>query len=473
METNGSCNEKLAPLAVPEDDDSALDTQFIHWGYVNCCQTVSNGKKAKKEIWNTYWLELCGSTLRFYRDSSLPVNSNLLVPPSTPNYILEESETKGAFFTIKNAEVKILPDGKFFSQSFLKKTRKNTSAKIFRRHLFQLKLRQIHSNYVFQSPSRSAMLRWVSKIQESLDAYEHNKKSESPEQRLKLARGILRKNVKPHDNTIDTTDLIDGSLEKSLTISDDNNKTNPVLCNLKNKLSYKREQIWQFEMQIIDFLGRGKGQFRRDESICVLKQDYILVPGQIETFVPAGTNVKIFGQLPNRRWRCLVESNELLKTFNILINDLSKDDSAQRSRDITSLKNLLNNLPDYPLIGCLPSSVIQFEQQTDNEQELMTKITSENLEIKLLDNFTDSDEESIKSRRNSEIYDNDLKVSTCFGSGNTSETDDISDLNEAVQLRVKGAGIIIKKKLRQKGISIIVGSSSSEGEYEEDIQNDL
>ena len=142
------------------------------------------------------------------------------------------------------------------------------------------------------------MLRWVSKIQECIDAIEKNEKCELAEEHLKLTRDLMSKELK--SETVSSNEDLDSiTIEDSESlISDSGHIINPALSSLRNQLAIKYEQLWQFEVQIIDFLGRGKGDFKRNEFICATKQDYFLVPSRIETFIPAGTKVMIFGQLP-------------------------------------------------------------------------------------------------------------------------------------------------------------------------------
>lgn len=499
---SGGTNEDEIPL--PVEDDSLIDTQYIHWGYLNSCQIISKSKKIKEEKWSTYWVELCGSKLKFYIDSSLHNDANQSAPPSSPACILEENETTVAFYELKNAEVKLYSDEKF-SRTYQRKSKKSNVQRIYRRHLFQLKLRNIRSTYVFQAPSHSAMLRWVSKIQECIDAIEQDKKSELAEERLKLAREMMaRKKLNPHGDfvLVDETDAADADDEdvqdetESVSSGAELRHSNPAVANLREQLIMKQEKLWQFEVQIIDFLGRGKGDFKRDEFMCVTKQDYFLVPGRIETFIPAGTKVMIFGQLPNRRWRCLVEMNELIKVMNVLVTNLKSNEcksnepkSSFGRRDLETLENLLNNLPEYPLIGCLPTSLLDMntnehdinfplENNKDIDLQSLKSNISDNIdvyigdiEIKLDDsvsneNITSNNEDLKKALDDLKVTDLDACCSEHSDSDSASEGEKESQITKN-NVRLCGTGIIIRKKLRQKGISIIVGSSSSEDEDED------
>ena len=104
----------------------------------------------------------------------------------------------------------------------------------------------------------------------------------------------------------------------------------------------------------------------------------------METYIPSGTQVTIFGQLPNRRWRCLVEMDELIAKMNSLVEDLDNQTQKRNtlnlstttndntkfivSRTKSSLEQRRNNVPSYPLIGSLPTSVLE-HTPVDETQE--------------------------------------------------------------------------------------------------------
>ncbi|XP_066911822.1 uncharacterized protein [Clytia hemisphaerica] len=157
-------------LPLPEEDDNLVDLKYIHWGYLNCCQTLYKGRKAKHEVWNTYWVTLCGTTLRFYLDAAMHPDSVFHAPPSSPFGPLQENQHKVAFFELDGAELDMLDDGKVFRR----RLRKSVYSKIYRQHLFQVKLNKIHSTYAFQASSQSSLFTWISKLQESIDAIENN-----------------------------------------------------------------------------------------------------------------------------------------------------------------------------------------------------------------------------------------------------------------------------------------------------------
>ena len=121
---------------------------------------------------------------------------------------------------------------------------------------------------------------------------------------------------------------------------------------------------------ILTLISFSKGDFTRKEFVTRTTQDYYLVPTRMETFIPSGTSVTIFGQLPNRRWRCLIELDELIKTMNSLVDDLEARDKRHTvnltddeklivTKTISGMEEHRNNLPQYPLIGSLPTSILE------------------------------------------------------------------------------------------------------------------
>lgn len=283
------------------------------------------------------------------------------------------------------------------------------------------------------------------------------------------------------------------------------------------------------------------GEFQRKEFKCRTTQDYYLVPGRMGTFIPAGTNVTIFGQLPNKRWRCLIEMNELINKMNELVKDLesssidpnSEEQNHQTVKGMASrialgidLETARNNVPDYPLFGSLPTSVLELNKNSNTDirasatpipdddliddvipenQEHLDKVTLspysahkrdvrttpvkpvilDDLEITDLDQLDQSDHisgsfgtqpdpgrprdaTSITRESNFEEFPAEAIESDPESEENTEvvdgETNDVTKTTSPSFLRGKaGAGFLISKKLRQKGISIIVGSSSSDG----------
>ena len=167
-------------IPLPQQDPTLIDTAFIHWGYANVLHVVDNGADEK---WETFWMELCGSSLRLYKDASFcanPASSSI-----APVVISPENEVKERTLDLDQCE-------------------------------------------------------------EDVDS------------------------------------------EEELVVQPDN-KIDPRIVNLRKQLLLKTDQILQFEAQILNFYGRGKGDFVRDEFNCTTTQDYFLVPGRVETFIPSGT----------------------------------------------------------------------------------------------------------------------------------------------------------------------------------------
>ena len=259
------------------------------------------------------------------------------------------------------------------------------------------------------------------------------------------------------------------------------------------------------------------GEFKRNEFNCCLKQDYYLVPTRMDTLIPAGTNVKIFGQLPNRRWRCLVELDDLITVMNELVKNLETDkeaDEANIKKTSTVFHNKLNNLPNYPLIGSLPTSVLDVDlnpiKETLKNEEILSDVNNESVFERSTSIHMPYSVHKRKSSRLTPVKDwgpqfpvkERVDGESDTTDGNTSTKDDIISVNEKKGdnasdttslaeisqtdddiifdnnesdsedylldntsgfMRSDGSSFHISKKLRQKGISIRVGSSSSEG----------
>jgi len=492
-------------------------TPYVHWGYLNSSQLVVKGKKIKKEKWTTLWLELCGSTLKLFKDSSLHVESASFPPPTT--FIQSSNESKVAFLELHNAEVNIFSNQKF-SEMSRKNVKKNSQqpTSVYRRHMFELKLKNTRSTFIFQASSRSSMLRWVAKIQESLDAL-NNPASDLATEGVNLAQQMIEvKSSAQRKYALDECDGFDDiSIMSELPTTSAGGRTvwPPQLVMLKEKLMLLKELQWQIDTQIMDFYGRGKGEFRRDEFTCTTNRDYFLVPGRIETFIPRGTKVNVFGQLPNGRWRCVVETSDLLTTTRQLVKGLKSGDVTTRdergdeiisqSRNVNTLMNNLNNEPDYPILGCLPTSILDFDAASDADvvPELAPRKSLKKSKLAYSVVVTTSPLDAISTIPAVESVDDtccnsshekdelvvigDLKItdlddlspyhsdsddggggSDDGGSGGVGKKSVQFDKNvvENVKLRNFGEGIVIRNKLRQKGISIIVGDSSSEEEGE-------
>ena len=251
----------------------------------------------------------------------------------------------------------------------------------------------------------------------------------------------------------------------------------------------------------------------------------------------------------------MVELDELIRTMNSLVADLEKQDKRHTAyvtndgcaklivtRTVQGMEEHTNNLPQYPLIGNLPASVLEnvprpqsdvgedsdfTEEDEENggnkdleeiaspysshrrSQRRLTPLkpifgdadgdglVENDIQIIDLENMDElvvpgdtidavengltrpRDASSITEESNFEDVptinvdeDNDSDVDDGEGSfsdnyNEDAQTQDDSDDDDAAGGRSflrggRGDGFVIRKKLRQKGISIVVGSSSSE-----------
>ena len=299
-------------------------------------------------------------------------------------------------------------------------------------------------------------------------------------------------------------------------------------------------------------------------------RDYYIVPGRRDTFISKGIKMTLFGQLPDNRWRCWIEIDDLVKSMNSLIaeceenNNVSKENNEDKRTSLFDQnKQILGKVTKqevidrkYPLIGSVPSSLVnelekftnskrvnktENETQEDNDIDFVnetppTSPTSE-LEVdkaseelpatpysshgrrasrktnsqlsfdslffngetppnaglternnstssqrSVSDNFgtfrtslfyEDAKKESGFLRNKSPKFDVTVSPSPRSGSPLTikfstpisREESPVSSANSSpvMPVKLREGGFVIKKRLRQKGISIIVGSSSSEG----------
>ncbi|XP_047138094.1 uncharacterized protein LOC100215135 isoform X1 [Hydra vulgaris] len=323
-------------------DESLIDLKYIHWGYMHCCQTVSNKRNAKKHYWNTFWVELSGTVLRLYKDCTLLSDCAFYNVPRIDFTPLKENLITVAFLDLRCSSVKTLLNKK-----------KSAYSDTYRRHLFLLRLLETNNQYVFQAHSLSSMLVWVAKIQESIDACKENI-SFLADEKMKFVKYLMDKrraqiNFPVKETTTCPADFIKEEMPPLP------KQKNQKLAALKKSLLEMKELAIQFDQQMIDFFG-NKGVFKRDEFVCQIKKDYYLISGRRDTLIPANTNVTVFGQLRNRRWRCFVERNDILNSLKNLLRDLKN----KEENEVDDIMKKINNIPDYPLIGSLPNSVLNF-----------------------------------------------------------------------------------------------------------------
>lgn len=104
----------------------------------------------------------------------------------------------------------------------------------------------------------------------------------------------------------------------------------------------------------------------RIEFKTTISKNHYLIQGCPETFIPAGESVIIFGQLQNKRWRCVVEddyANNGIERSSKQSSDAFPDGKKSTrtcnvSQNIVQDKKGSGFVSCYPLIGSLPSSVI-------------------------------------------------------------------------------------------------------------------
>ena len=269
----------------------------------------------------------------------------------------------------------------------------------------------------------------------------------------------------------------------------------------------------------------------------------------------------LFGQMPDKRWRCWVEIDDLITSMNKLIAeaDETKSDSPENAATKPSLfetnKRYLSTLKKddvlnrgYPLIGSVPNSLMEelqnlgslnneeakmeeklegdfvgitppisptFEEGTDlfaskfekpatpysshsrrTPRKALSQLSFDTFffnekanpnfdeakgekRSESFNNFgaslTDGNSEQCDTKSDSSPMSTNVTVSpswvtnsAIFGRRSRALTTDESPVSSAnnspvMPVKLREGGFIIKKRLRQKGISIIVGSSSSEG----------
>ena len=123
-------------------------------------------------------------------------------------------------------------------------------------------------------------------------------------------------------------------------------------------------------------------------------KDYYLVPGYPETFIPAGKSVTIFGQLRNKRWRCVIENCDHLnnntekssKEFpNVLLCE-----NADIEKPCDMIQDDKQYVCYYPLIGSIPSSIIT-ELNDEPNDETTSEAEESNSDTETEDNNTNKE----------------------------------------------------------------------------------
>lgn len=231
----------------------SIDLSCIHWGYLNCTQLI-DPKKIKENVWQTFWVDLCGSTIRLYRDLSLPTNSGDGLPPARLVGPSNENEKKEAFIVLKKGTQISMVDVGYEPY----RTRKRLT--VNRRHVFRVSFAGRGANsqapsYLFQAPSKGTMYRWISKIEEGIDIADKPQNETGTDKRLREAKLLSmeqrRFNMIPEMRYPDRDD-VDSGMEGDVDEVYDSSKKlaeNPRLEILKKRLLEMEELLLQLDKE--------------------------------------------------------------------------------------------------------------------------------------------------------------------------------------------------------------------------------
>ncbi|XP_067018939.1 uncharacterized protein [Acropora muricata] len=395
-EDNLASSESESTSGVAGSSES-IDLSCIHWGYLNCTQ-LTDPKKIKDCIWRTYWADLCGSTIRLYRDLSLPPDSANHLPSSSLIGPSNENEKKEAFIVLKKGtQVSIVEAG-----YEPRKSRKRLT--VNRRHVFRVFFVGQGSSsqalsYLFQAPTKGAMYRWISKVEQGIEIADKPQnegatvasvltsaityfRGFSLNKRLKEAKLLSmeqrRYQVIPEMRFPDKDD-IDSGMEGDVEEVYESSKKfaeNPHLENLKKRLREMEDLVLQLDKEEMAFLGSNDTKLlRRVRFESRTSKDYLLIPGHPRTLIPKGTDVTILGQLSHHRWRCFVDLPK--KSCVTLANgDRSQSETSSEvgsilSEDISEEEGIPNaNSNTETLIGSVPTSaLVEFSRLSQHKPE--------------------------------------------------------------------------------------------------------
>ncbi|XP_015761332.1 PREDICTED: uncharacterized protein LOC107340492 [Acropora digitifera] len=395
-EDNLASSESESTSGVAGSSES-IDLSCIHRGYLNCTQ-LTDPKKIKDCIWQTYWVDLCGSTIRLYRDLSLPPDSANHLPSSSLIGPSNENEKKEAFIVLKKGtQVSIVEAG-----YEPRKSRKRLT--VNRRHVFRVFFVGQGSSsqalsYLFQAPTKGAMYRWISKVEQGIEIADKPQnegatvasvltsaityfRGFSLNKRLKEAKLLSmeqrRYQVIPEMRFPDKDD-IDSGMEGDVEEVYESSKKfaeNPHLENLKKRLREMEDLVLQLDKEEMAFLGSIDTKLlRRVRFESRTSKDYLLIPGHPRTLIPKGTDVTILGQLSHHRWRCFVDLPK--KSCVTLANgDRSQSETSSEvgsilSEDISEEEGIPNaNSNTETLIGSVPTSaLVEFSRLSQHKPE--------------------------------------------------------------------------------------------------------
>ncbi|XP_031560981.1 uncharacterized protein LOC116296990 [Actinia tenebrosa] len=392
-ELSSDLYEQSKPTASASVSAPSIDLSCIHWGYLNSALVPDKTKKVKELTWKTYWVDLCGSTLRLYRDLSLSPELASSPPPSKVIGPTAENEKKEAFLVLKKgASISIWDSTKVKTK---KKSRKSEPPKY---NVFKLQVVNCIDSpvYLFEAPSKGSMYRWISKIEEGIDMANNPQNNSNSDKKLQEAKLLAIESrryqtVAPELKYSDVKDDTDSGMEGDEESYEVPEKPppDPRLEKLLKTLKIKQELLKILEEGERAFIGNGESgeMIEVSEFKSRTKMDYYLIPGYTSSLIPQNTQINILGQLPNKRWRCYVD---LPKTST------QTTQSASTESDVSSLSDSRSSTPSCEnggsllsfenngqaaeeterLIGSVPTSLL-----VDLSEMLTVPFTEENLVV--------------------------------------------------------------------------------------------
>lgn len=371
--------------------ENEMSSQLAQFGYLNKRNCLDGGKKAKNSRWQTFWTELCGNTLRFFRDDSLTMQSHKKLPPRT----IADADSSSAklklagFRTLHNLVVKLDYGHE-------------------RDHVFQVSLGD-GSVMLFQAPSEASMLKWVAALNDVTEAAGIDsdagivdvtaiimKQLEAEKKRQRISKRKTSQQSILEDDSFDAPDV--------------NLMTDPRLACLRQQLRQREELLQQLEEQEKAFLDSehrvtGPNMFQRVPFKATASQKYYLAPGHKNSLIKPGTKITVFGLLPNGRWRCQVEKEGFADLYcdaygepglTIEINDKSGLDVKQSFARLSIVSEpgikVASVFQKRPLgitkSNSLPSLPTEMEDNTDTARWLagsMDDITTSSLPSIVID----------------------------------------------------------------------------------------
>ncbi|XP_032239513.2 uncharacterized protein LOC5514106 isoform X1 [Nematostella vectensis] len=381
--------------------ENAVDLSCIHWGYLNCVLVVDPSRKAKDLQWKTYWVDLCGSTLRFYRDLSLPPDTADYPPPTSVAGPTKNNDKKEAFLMLKKgASVEITGYEEYKAKKRIKKGETSRA----RNNLFKLLVTKTPGSpvYYFQAPSKGSMYRWISKIEEGIDLADTPQSNSTVDKRLQDAKMLAVEQRRYHlapelkySEKDDEDSGMEGDVEESFEIVEKPPEPaiNPRLVKLQHKLRAKECELEMLEGQEQAFLGSNTRceLSKVCEFEATTKDDYYLVLGHPSTLIPKKTKLKILGQLSNRRWRCFVD---LPKASDIAI----VDDTGSGPQEMVSRREVTTESGPEEMVSRREVTTESGPKEMVSRREVTTESGPEKM-VSRREVTTESGPEEMVSRR--------------------------------------------------------------------------